>query len=119
LALGAVLSGNMAISGQKLTLELTFRRAWKGWPAATHFPSINAGPHRDDILSILSKSRVRPRALFAYWESEWPFVPVIQQLDWSPEELAEAIDERVSAAEWADLVVAWVASTQRRYATHK
>jgi hypothetical protein len=113
LALGAVLSDNTAISAQKMTLELGFRRAWKAWPASTYFPSINTGPHRDDVLTILSKSRVRQRALYAYWASEWPFVPVLRQLDWSSEEIAEAIDERVSASEWKDLVAAWVATLDK------
>jgi hypothetical protein len=108
LALGAIMLGVENVMSSKLTLELSFRRAWRIWPTSRLFKSINAGPRADDIVHVLHASGRKPRNKFAFWESEWPFVPVQEFDDWTSDEVAECIDGSVSAADWSSLVDLWV-----------
>jgi hypothetical protein len=97
-----------SVMANKMTLELDFRRAWRNWPHRTEFGSIKVGPSSDDLLTILHASGRRPRNKFAYWESAWPFIPVLEFDNWTYEEVAEIITESVPAIAWHDLVRSWL-----------
>lgn len=101
------MAGVAGVNGSKLTLELDFRRAWRGWPYARRFPTIKAGPAYDDVLHVLGKSGRRRGPIVAEWDGQWPFVPVLLQ-DWTHDEIAELIDEEIPADAWRDLVTAWL-----------
>lgn len=107
LALGAFLAGVEAVNGNKGTLELNFRSAWRKWPHSSQLPSIKAGPAQDDVLRVLYKSERRATHHIAEWRGSWPFVPVLLQ-DWAVDELAESIHEEIPAQAWRDLVSAWL-----------
>ena len=107
LALGAHLLGIEQVGGNKTTLELSFRKAWRGWAYADKLPAINAGPSRDDLVHVLSKSSRRTTHHVAEWHGAWPFVPVIL-FDWTISALAEAIHDEIPASAWRDLVAAWL-----------
>ena len=108
LALGARMLSVDSVMANKMNLELDFRRAWRDWPYRSRFPLIKAGPHSDDLLIVLHASGRRPRSKFAYWESEWPFIPVLEFDDWTYEEVAAIITAAVPAVAWRDLVELWL-----------
>lgn len=109
LALGTLMLGIEDVHGQKHPLEFDFRRAWRNWEYRDLFPAIHAGPHRDDVFHILMDSAGRRSTRVTYWEGAWPFVPVAR-FDWSAEEIAEHLEERIPADAWRDLVRAWLRS---------
>jgi hypothetical protein len=110
LALGAVLAGVEGVNGNKTTLELDFRAAWRDWPYASKFPAVKAGPSQDDVFRIMGKSANRSTPHVAEWSGAWPFVPVIIH-DWSADELADSIHEQVPAEAWLNLVRDWLQRT--------
>jgi hypothetical protein len=83
-----------------MTLELGFRRAWRGWPHRSNFQLIQAGPHFDDLLGVLHASGRRPRAKFAYWDAAWPFIPALESDDWTYDEVTETITTSFPSAAW-------------------
>jgi hypothetical protein len=109
LALGALMLGVEAINGNKTTLELDFRAAWRDWPHRSHYPSIKAGPAYDDLFSVMSRSATRSSHHIAEWET-WPFVPTLL-FDWTDEELADSINDAIPAAAWRALVRDWLSPT--------
>ena len=42
LALGLLLAGQPELAGNRTTVELSFRSAWRAWPHADHFPAVGA-----------------------------------------------------------------------------
>lgn len=107
LALGAMILGVDAVNGNKTTLELDFRAAWRAWPHSSKLPAIDAGPSKDSLFPVLRKSVGRSTHHVAEWHGTWPFVPVILQ-DWTVNELADSIHEDITADSWRDLVKAWM-----------
>ena len=107
LAVGAVLLHIDSVSNNKATSELNFRRAWREWGPAHLFPAIHAGPSRDSLIHILSASSRRATPHLAHWVGEWPFIPEIL-VDWPLVEVAEHVDERVTANAWSTLVNTWL-----------
>ena len=75
LALGAVMLRIESVTGNKMSLELDFRAAWRDWSYTKYFPHVKAGPVHDDVLRILQKSATRRGTRVAMWERSWPFVP--------------------------------------------
>jgi hypothetical protein len=107
LAIGALMLGISSVTGNKSSLELDFRRAWRGWASAAHFPAVHAGPVDDSVFRILRSSSARATPHVAHWAGEWPYVPVLL-VDWSLIEAAEHIDDRVPPNEWVALVDQWL-----------
>ena len=107
LALGAVMLGIEGVTGNKTTLEFSFRTAWKNWPYRSHFPIIKAGPRRDDVFHILQKSSSRSTHHVAEWHGAWPFLPVLLY-HWTFRELADSIHQNIPAEAWRDLVQNWL-----------
>lgn len=93
------MAGFEHVHGNKGTLELDFRSAWRSWPYKDRYRTIKAGPQFDDVLHILAKSERRRSPIVAEWQGQWPFVPVLLQ-DWSFQEIAELIDHEVPAEAW-------------------
>ncbi|MFF1632637.1 hypothetical protein [Leifsonia sp. NPDC058248] len=108
LALGAIMLELEGVNGNKGTLELDFRRAWRDWKYAELFPAVKADFTRDDVLRIMHDSSRRRGPVVAHWEGSWPFVPVLRVEQWTADEVAESIDAPVPAQAWADLVRNWL-----------
>lgn len=102
------MAGIDGVTGNKTTLELDFRRAWRRWPYAHHFPAVKAGPAQDDVLNIMSMSPRRRSPIAAEWQGQWPFVPVLINDDWTTDEVADIIHEDIPAEAWEQLVRAWL-----------
>lgn len=100
--------GVAGLPGKKGELELDFRRAWRTWKYAVRYPAVKADFDRDDVFRIIYASPRRRGAVVAHWEGLWPFAPVLRVEGWTPEEIAESIDERVPAQAWSELVRTWL-----------
>lgn len=108
LALGALMLGVQAVNGDKGTLESDFRRAWRDWAYSAFFSAVRADVARNDLLRVLHDSSRRRGVVLAYWEGAWPFVPTLTVGEWTADEVADIIDERIPASGWADLVSHWL-----------
>jgi hypothetical protein len=110
LALGAVVAGVEEVNGNRSSLELAFRRAWRAWPYAHEFPAIQAGPSRDDIFLRLLDTDTYDTAP-AVWQGSWPFVPLIRWDWWDLDDVADTIAEGIPTSAWAALVAGWVGTS--------
>lgn len=109
LALGALMLGVDSITGKKPTLEYAFRDAWRNWPHAGRYPTIQTGPTHDDVFRVMDKSMRPPRNNLVHWESQWPYRPA-RLVDWDDQDLAEVINEDIPAGQWAALVQSWLSN---------
>jgi len=119
LALGTIMLGVDSVMAQKQRLELDFRRAWRAWPHRDKFSQIKAGPESDDLLHILNASGRSPRSKFAFWASEWPFIPVLEFEHWSYKDVAESIDDTIPAEAWRELAVSWLSQFHEAVTTNR
>lgn len=77
LAVGCLALGVVAVTANKLTLELAFERAWRDWPSAGLFPVVRASLERNDLPRILRDSAGRRGGGIAWWECGREWVPVL------------------------------------------
>ena len=109
LALGALMSGRTEVHGNRSTLEMQFRAAWRDWPHSTRFPHIEAGPAHDSVfIHVLGRSPRAQSGSVTHWDGQWPFVAMVKFDGWTHDQLAEVIDGAVPAEAWKALVDAWL-----------
>lgn len=77
LAVGCLALGVVAVTANKLTLELAFERAWRDWPSAGLFPVVRASLERNDLPGILRDSAGRRGGGIAWWACGREWVPVL------------------------------------------
>lgn len=107
LAIGAMMLGVRSLVGDKTSLELDFRRAWRKWKFAALFPAVHAGLADDSLFRILRSSSKRTTLHIARWVGGWPYAPELL-VEWSLEEAAGHIDDRLGASAWVSLVGDWL-----------
>jgi hypothetical protein len=90
LALGCIALQRESFNGQKTSIELAFRHAWRAWEHSGRFPAVRADNHRDDLLGIIRRSPRRRSAQLSGWATEWPFVPVLAD-GWEIDDVAELL----------------------------
>jgi hypothetical protein len=104
LAVGCLTLGLTQLPSEKLNVELSFRHAWRSWRPAHNFPSVQAGPTRDDIYyQILHKSAHR-RGAIAFWEVDRTIRPLLSD-DLDLESVANLLVGfyGISEERWVDL----------------
>lgn len=103
MALGVLAQGVDAVTS-KMSLEFAFNHAWRRWPKAGRFSSIN-GHNPGNLFWIgLSKSEGRKLACAAWDLDRW-CSPYIVYDEWTVEEALElhADDTDVTAQDWIEL----------------
>ena len=109
LAVGCLAIGVIAVTSEKMAVELAFVRAWREWAWSSPFPVIHATHARNDLLRILHASPRRRGSVLAGWSSDrehQPYLPV----DWGVDEAGESLESwtGVPLQGWVELARAFV-----------
>jgi hypothetical protein len=99
------------VSANRQFVQSSFVRAWREWPEARRFPSIQASVPRNDVISILNASANRRRPILAAWETGAEYVPYLL-VDWPVEEVGEVLEEStgVGLEAWKNLARRFIES---------
>jgi len=105
LAIGCFAAGIESLPNDT-SFDLDFRHAWRGWPWASQFPQVHAGPVNDSIERILRQSANRRGPVLAWWTEEGGHRPVLA-FDWDLDEYFEELESRsdgkIPRHAWGDL----------------
>lgn len=112
LALGLLMEGKPRLDGQKTTLELAFRRAWRSWGQASRFPAVDrmvrAGQFNTPQMTATQGRRGHNP--YVVWADGWPPTAQVRQgVDWDAQNaedalfLAEQLGAGVTSDQWNDL----------------
>ncbi|MGB6161548.1 MAG: hypothetical protein WCF33_21580 [Pseudonocardiaceae bacterium] len=109
LAVGCLAIGVLAVTSEKMAVELAFVRAWRKWAWSSRFPTIHATHARNDLLRILHDSPRRRRSVLAEWSSDHMYQPYLRE-DWEVEEASESLESwtGVPLRGWVELARAFV-----------
>lgn len=103
LALGVLANGIGAVTSNKMTQELAFNAAWRRWPNADKFPSVDGHDPGNLIWIGIGKSERRRGARAAWARGQWSR-PYVTHEDWTVEECLELhADERGATSSWIEL----------------
>lgn len=109
-ALGVLAQGVEAVTSAKLTLELGFAQAWRGWSRAGRFPSVGRGDAGNLFWIGLAKSE-RRQSVRAGWSTGRWAEPYVLYDGWTVDECLDLhADERASVEDWEELGRLYVAT---------
>ncbi len=110
LAIGCLNLGVSAVTSQKMTVELAFQRAWRGWARSSTFPRIHASLPRNDFLTIVHSSANRRGSTVAAWSCDRRLTPYLTVDGWTIDDAAELLQGScgVPVQDWTDLAKLFV-----------
>ncbi len=95
LGIGLLTLGVQRVASGKMNLELAFSHAWRAWPHAHAYPSIERAPKPDNLFWIGIQKSVRRRRPTVAWTSDADsYVIELVHEDWTPENAVDLISER-------------------------
>jgi hypothetical protein len=117
LAVGCLLDGATAIIGDRFAVESSLRRAYRGWPHRTRFPTVRTDLSHANVWALLHDSKGRTSSSVAYWEEQGThLIPRLRQ-SWSLEEHAERLEglSGIETTAWVSLADAFLDALGTRY----
>ncbi|MDD9206360.1 hypothetical protein PU560_07750 [Georgenia sp. 10Sc9-8] len=119
LAAGCLSLGVTEVTPERTAVERAFCAAWRAWPYAHRFSSVQASETRNDIVQQVIRRSERCRLSYlAGWHVNGALVPYLRR-NWSLEDLEELLEEH-TAVPWsgwqrlAELFIDNLASGQYR-----
>jgi hypothetical protein len=91
LAVACLSLGILAVTSQKMTVELSFQRVWRDWRPASTFSAVHISPARNDLLTILRKSQSRRRTVVAALECDKSLRPYLVDDGWTVDHAADVL----------------------------
>lgn len=108
-ALGLLLHGRDRLPHDKIAIDLAIAHAWRRWPRADQYPALARTFEQYNGTYALLRADERKHTWALYWDTSGSEAVIRRRASFlgdDPlpfEEMADVIDDRISADDWATL----------------